>query len=851
MPRDSILLPEWSQQLLRAARAGRLFEPPSNKPDGGGDGTEAKKSGESDDAMHRSGQQCVKVKKWSRVPRHLEEPEKDYLAKRRKGLPSLRNGIAGSLGFGGAMRKTKIRKVDSEGNSNVWQVLVPEGQAVEGEITNEEESNLAIAKPTAPGTVVEGVGAVNSDGLIVVNDELLSAPPRRRPPPPRRKPKKGPGRGRKKVLFKPGEQGAESKAGIPTFEAQRVAASGSVPTMNEAQGQDKDITMADMPEADENEEDGEDEEDEGEVDEGEEDDDDREEGELSSSSPGPSENQVTMDQEPQQERGSIPISEAFPKPKLHPLPPAPPAAASLPLKPMSAEASDSLPHMSSQQQQHPGQAGSSASGSALAELHPSRAQAMGRDREAHESRQPVSLVPQHLFGASIPPAPKPQHSSTAPPKSMNSPIPDSSAENATAATSDLGKSASSKAAKEISMLPLGETEPRNRRMLSSSPDLPLAQTASHSRNNSLNSTIPMPQQERLNGRENDARHSQRDSKDVEMTDQGTDSNSAQDDIKQGQPQASEPGGTTQSQLDTEVLNEQPCEDSSKDYNTEKSQKSPEPASRSAPLTDASRPQFPKQEAYDELMDEAEAFNPSTGDIDAALRPSFDDLPNVSASSPSATSLVSGDANYVPLATTNNTLTDVGAAGALPPADAGSVAPESKDPKDTINEEIKEAQQQQPHSQTQQTQKQAQDNPKESKTTLDLQEQKNDQAVSQDDGPEIASGDAADADVDAIDDTRPHTDNINNTSAASASASAATTATATATATTKATKTDKQTTEKPTAQEDGAAPTNPGPADGNAAADTDASNIASKSDMITGDVDLLGTLEQRLNAKEAE
>ena len=156
---------------------------------------------------HKEVRQGFTIKKWIKVPRHLEESEPEYLAKRRKGLPSQysTNGVAVIPPT--PMRETKVKKTDAEGNVNVYKVLVPEGQAVEGEVQLADA--ITDATVPAPGTVVEGVGIVNSEGVVVANDLLQSTPPRRRPPPPKKKKRSGPGRGKKKVLFAEGatEQG--------------------------------------------------------------------------------------------------------------------------------------------------------------------------------------------------------------------------------------------------------------------------------------------------------------------------------------------------------------------------------------------------------------------------------------------------------------------------------------------------------------------------------------------------------------------------------------------------------------------------------------------------------------------
>jgi hypothetical protein len=147
------------------------------------------------------------IKKYVKVPRHLETPESEYLAKRRKGLPS--PYVTGQLAQP-ALRETKVKKLDADGNVAVYKVLVPEGQAVEGEVQPTDAAIEVAPATAAPGTIVEGVGVVNAEGVVVANDIMQQTPPRRRPPPPKKKVKRaGPGRGKKKVVFVEGaaEQG--------------------------------------------------------------------------------------------------------------------------------------------------------------------------------------------------------------------------------------------------------------------------------------------------------------------------------------------------------------------------------------------------------------------------------------------------------------------------------------------------------------------------------------------------------------------------------------------------------------------------------------------------------------------
>ncbi|KAI9879901.1 MAG: hypothetical protein M1830_006568 [Pleopsidium flavum] len=287
MPRDSHLLPPHSQALLRAARSGNIFRPPPQPMEDEKEGLvgEDEEGGEGDGGGTERG---FVAKKWTVVPRHLEGPEPEYLAKRRKGLPSTYMGPLG-LGNMGHMRKVKVRKTDADGQTFVWEVLAPEGQVVEGEIFEDVEMTEA----PAPGTVVEGVGVVNAEGVVVAGDMMMMqpTPPRRRPPPPRRKPK-GPGRGRrKKVQFAAGRDGSNGLAmtggstnvtsitqgGVQSAEGIKTEATSTEDAVN-GEGDSEMVDDSLLQDGDEEDEDNE------EGDEGEEgDDEDREEGELSPS----------------------------------------------------------------------------------------------------------------------------------------------------------------------------------------------------------------------------------------------------------------------------------------------------------------------------------------------------------------------------------------------------------------------------------------------------------------------------------------------------------------------------------------------------------------------------------------
>jgi hypothetical protein len=252
MPRDSHMLPEYSQQILRAARAGRIYRPPAPPEDD----NEMK----DEEEEVKEVQTGFTVKKYVKVARHLEAPEPEYLAKRRKGLPSQHsiNGVPLPV-----LRETKVKKVDADGNALVYKVLVPEGQAVEGEVQPTDDAIEIVPATAAPGTIVEGVGIVNAEGVVVANELMLQTPPRRRPPPPKKK-RGGPGR-KKRVVFVEGaaEQGTPATGGDLLAVSRVKQEGGSVEPsdgdtpMADAGGEDEEGSGDDGSEDDDHDHDGE------------------------------------------------------------------------------------------------------------------------------------------------------------------------------------------------------------------------------------------------------------------------------------------------------------------------------------------------------------------------------------------------------------------------------------------------------------------------------------------------------------------------------------------------------------------------------------------------------------------
>ena len=201
MPRDYQLLQPWTQQLLRLARSGKVGT--KRKPVEVDSMDEDKPEDEmAEEAKTTFEDRGYVAKKWKPVPEAMLEPEHkhfEFLAKRRKGLPSLYGPAVQAAAAQVPMRKTKVQKAGADGEVAVYEVLVPEGQTVEGEVT--ETTELADVKPVAaaPGTVIEGVGIANDDGVVVAEHLKPVAAPRRNRPPPKKK--GGPGRGKKRVTF--------------------------------------------------------------------------------------------------------------------------------------------------------------------------------------------------------------------------------------------------------------------------------------------------------------------------------------------------------------------------------------------------------------------------------------------------------------------------------------------------------------------------------------------------------------------------------------------------------------------------------------------------------------------------
>ncbi|PTB62573.1 hypothetical protein BBK36DRAFT_8152 [Trichoderma citrinoviride] len=244
MPKDAALLPPHTQELLRAARSGRLYKRPHPVEDDDGDGeTVLDKPEKKEDDTSSQGYQ---IRIWKQLPKNVEAPAISHLAKRRKNTVTVASRTVEEKVTGPTVTRATVRRMDAAGNPYTEEVTLSEGQRVDGEVI---------------ATRVEAVTAAQPDAFA-------AAPPsavRRRPPPPKRKAKAGPGRGKKKIkqpvlADKPIAGTAPAAgAGAPTAvktEVKDVVT--PVPSELEPRNQDSEMGEADGDDDEEEEEDGDD-----------------------------------------------------------------------------------------------------------------------------------------------------------------------------------------------------------------------------------------------------------------------------------------------------------------------------------------------------------------------------------------------------------------------------------------------------------------------------------------------------------------------------------------------------------------------------------------------------------------
>jgi hypothetical protein len=180
MPKDSHLLPQHSQDLLRAARSGRIYKRPAPLEEEEADAEAAlgdKPEKKDDDTKERG----FTAKAWKQIPRHMEGPDIDYLAKRRKGLVTI---TARTAPPPATLTKNKVKRIDAAGNEYVQDVIVPHGQKVEGVVISQ--------------TVVPDPSAIAADPFAVPQ-----VTPSRSKKSSKKKSKSAAARGRKKKAAAP------------------------------------------------------------------------------------------------------------------------------------------------------------------------------------------------------------------------------------------------------------------------------------------------------------------------------------------------------------------------------------------------------------------------------------------------------------------------------------------------------------------------------------------------------------------------------------------------------------------------------------------------------------------------
>lgn len=176
MPKDFHLLPQHSQDLLRAARSGRIYKRPAPTED---DEVDAEAEGKPEKKEEDPKDKGFQAKAWKQVPRHLEGPDVEYLAKRRKGVVTIGSKRPPPIP---TVTKATVKRIDAAGKEYVQDVVVPHGQTVEGEVI----SQTVIPDPNA--AIPEGLGVT---------------PASHRRKAASKKKLKGPGRGRKKKALPP------------------------------------------------------------------------------------------------------------------------------------------------------------------------------------------------------------------------------------------------------------------------------------------------------------------------------------------------------------------------------------------------------------------------------------------------------------------------------------------------------------------------------------------------------------------------------------------------------------------------------------------------------------------------
>ncbi|KAH6960448.1 hypothetical protein DER45DRAFT_557794 [Fusarium avenaceum] len=192
MPKDSHLLPAHSQELLAAARSGRLYKRPApvEEEEADADAAPEKPEKKEEDISARG----FSVKVWKQLPRNIDTASTSHLAKRQKNTVTIASRTVEERVQGPTITRATVRRVDAAGNPYTEEVTLSDGQPVQGEIVS---------------TRIEPAPTRGTEPLATT-----PVPNRRRPPPPKRKAKAGPGRGKKKIKNPPLETGAAPVAPV-------------------------------------------------------------------------------------------------------------------------------------------------------------------------------------------------------------------------------------------------------------------------------------------------------------------------------------------------------------------------------------------------------------------------------------------------------------------------------------------------------------------------------------------------------------------------------------------------------------------------------------------------------------
>lgn len=175
MPKDHGLLTPHSQELLRAARSGRLYKrpAPTDEDEAEADNTNEKPEKKEEEVAPKG----FSIKVWKQIPRNVEAPGISYLAKRRKNTITIASKTIEEKAHGSTVTRATVRRLDAAGNPYTEEVTLGDGTAVAGEIIS---TRVEAVQPAPPSLV-----------------QIPAA--RRRPAPPKRKARAGPGRGKKKA----------------------------------------------------------------------------------------------------------------------------------------------------------------------------------------------------------------------------------------------------------------------------------------------------------------------------------------------------------------------------------------------------------------------------------------------------------------------------------------------------------------------------------------------------------------------------------------------------------------------------------------------------------------------------